>query len=145
MYCRQLSNLAEKFKNLLPQLANRKVVFQQDNARPHVSLTTQTRLDKLGWDLLPHPPYSSDIALSDHHLFLSLQNSQQGKSCIDLEDLKKYIETFFTLKPAKFYADGIYRLPDSWTKVIDNNKSYFTEKKFIKTFVIVVELVKKKR
>ena len=74
--CLQLSNLAEKFKNLLPQLANKKgVVFQQDNARPHVSLTTQTRLYELGWDLLPHPPYSSDIALSDHHLFLSLQNS----------------------------------------------------------------------
>ena len=42
-------------KNLRPDLANRKgVVLQQDNARPHVSLTTRTRLHELGWDLLPH-------------------------------------------------------------------------------------------
>ena len=34
-------NLAEKLKNLRPELANRKgVVFQQDNARSHVSLAT---------------------------------------------------------------------------------------------------------
>ena len=66
VYCRQLSNLTEKLKNLRPQLANRKeVVFQQDNARPHVSVTTRTRLHEFGWDLLPHPPYSSDIAPFD--------------------------------------------------------------------------------
>ena len=93
--------------------------------------------DLVGWDLLPHPPYSSDIAPPKHHLFLSLQNSLQGKSFIDLEDVKKYIENFFPLKPAKFYADGIFRLPDSRTKVINNNRSYFTEE-FIKTFFIIV-------
>ena len=103
--------MAEKLKNLRPQLANTKgVIYQQDNARPHVSLSTRTRLHELGWDLLPHLPYSSDIAPSDHHLFLSLQNSLQGKSYIDLEDVKKYIENFFSSKPAKFYADGIFRL-----------------------------------
>ena len=114
-----MSNLAKKLKNLRPQLANRKgVVFPQDNARQHVSLTTRTRLHELGWDLLLHPPYSSDIASSDHHLCLSLQNSLHGKNPIDLEDVKKYIENFCFKKPTKFYADGIFMLPDSWTKVI---------------------------
>ena len=62
MYCPQLSNLAEKLKNLRPELANRKgVMFQQDNGRPHVSLATQTRLHELGWDLLLHAPHSPDI------------------------------------------------------------------------------------
>ena len=49
--------------------------------------------------------------------------------------LKSTWKPFFTLKPAKFYADGIYRLPDSWTKVIDNNRSYFTEKSLLKCFL----------
>ena len=41
IYCQQLSNLAEKLENLRPQLANRKGgIFQQDNARPYVSLAT---------------------------------------------------------------------------------------------------------
>ena len=73
---------------------------------------------ELGWDVLPHPPYSPDIAPSDYHLFLSLQNSLQGKSFIDLEDVKKHIENFFSSKPAKFYADGIFKLPDRWTKLL---------------------------
>ena len=108
--CRQLSNLTEKLKNLRPELANRKgVVFQQGNARPHVSLATRTRLHELDWDLLSHPLYSPDIARSDYYLFLSLQYSLQGKSFIDLEDVKKYVENFFFSKPAKFYADGIFK------------------------------------
>ena len=51
---------------------------------------------------------SPAIASSDYHLFLSLQNSLQGKSFIDLEDVKKHIENFFSSKPAKFYADSIF-------------------------------------
>ena len=45
VYCRQLSNLAEKVERLRPEVANRKkVLFQQDNARSHVSLATRTKL-----------------------------------------------------------------------------------------------------
>ena len=88
-------------------------------------------------------PYSSDIAPPDHHLFLPLQNSLQGKSFIDLEDIKKYIENFFSLKPTKFYADGIFRLPDSWTKVINNNRNYFTEKSLLKRFLSLYSKSKK--
>ena len=92
-----------------------------------MSLATGTRLHELGWDLLSHPPYSPDIASSDYQLFLSLQNSLQGKTFTDLKGVKKHIENFFSSKPSKFYADGIFKLPDRWTKVINNNGSYFTE------------------
>ena len=64
-----------------PEIANRKgVVSHQDNAWPHVSLITRQKLLELGWNVLPHPPYSSDFAPSDFHLFRSLQNSLNGKS-----------------------------------------------------------------
>ena len=56
VYCRQLSNLAEKLERLRPELANRKgVVFQQDNARPHVSLATeQSYMNVAGMFYLTH-------------------------------------------------------------------------------------------
>ena len=70
VYCRQLSNLAEKLERLRLEVVNRKrAVFQQDNARPHESLATRTKLHELCWDLLPHPPYSPGITPSDYHLF----------------------------------------------------------------------------
>ena len=38
---------------------------------PHTSLVTRKKLLKLGWEVMPHPPYSPDLAPSDYHLFRS--------------------------------------------------------------------------
>ncbi|GFV36514.1 putative DD34D transposase [Trichonephila clavipes] len=58
-----------------PELVNRRgIVFHQDNAWPHASVVTHQNLWKLGWEVLMHPPYSPDLAPSDYHLFLALEN-----------------------------------------------------------------------
>ena len=50
------------------QLETRKdVIFHQDNARPHTSLVTGKKLLELGWEVMPNPPYSLDLAPSDYH------------------------------------------------------------------------------
>jgi hypothetical protein len=33
---------------------------------------TKAAIQELDWEILPHPPYSPDLAPSDYHLFLSL-------------------------------------------------------------------------
>ncbi|XP_018350293.1 PREDICTED: histone-lysine N-methyltransferase SETMAR-like [Trachymyrmex septentrionalis] len=64
VYCHQLDKLNDSFKQKRPELINRKgIVFHQDNARPHTSLVTRQKLLQLGWDILPHPPYSPDLML----------------------------------------------------------------------------------
>ncbi|UYV70361.1 hypothetical protein LAZ67_7002670 [Cordylochernes scorpioides] len=50
---------------LLLKRQNRK----HDNARPHVAKIVKETLEALQWDVLPHPPYSPDIAPSDYHIF----------------------------------------------------------------------------
>jgi histone-lysine N-methyltransferase SETMAR len=40
---------------------------------------TQEAITKLGWTVLPHPPYSPDLAPSDFHLFGSLKDVIRGK------------------------------------------------------------------
>ncbi|GFX90546.1 integrase catalytic domain-containing protein [Trichonephila clavipes] len=48
-------------------LASRKgIVFHHDHVRPHTAMVTQQKLNALGWEVLGHPPYSPDIALSDY-------------------------------------------------------------------------------
>jgi len=59
----QLDELKTAIEQKRPEIANRKgVVFHQDNAQPHVSLITRQKLLELGWDVLPQPPYSPDLA-----------------------------------------------------------------------------------
>ncbi|OAD59371.1 Histone-lysine N-methyltransferase SETMAR, partial [Eufriesea mexicana] len=106
-------------------IVNRKgVVFYQDNARPHISLITRQKLLELDWDVLPHPPYSSDLAPSDFHLFQSLQNSFNGKNFYSLVKIKNHIEKFFAEKPERFWKDGIIKLPERWRKVVEQNGTY---------------------
>ncbi|GFV13861.1 histone-lysine N-methyltransferase SETMAR [Trichonephila clavipes] len=70
-----------------PELANRRsVVLHQDNARPHASIVTRQKPWELGWEVLMHPPYSPDLAPSDYHLFLALQNFLSDKKLESKED-----------------------------------------------------------
>ena len=67
----QLMQLSRALKFKRPQYAKRhdKVIFQHDNAQPHVAKVAKKTLEALNWDVLPHLPYSPDIAPSDYHLF----------------------------------------------------------------------------
>ena len=73
-YQQQLMQLSRALKFKRPQYAKRhdKVIFQHDNAQPHVAKVVKEILEALNWDVLPHPLYLSDIAPSDYHLFRSI-------------------------------------------------------------------------
>ena len=104
----QLDQLKATLDEKRPELVNRKrIIFHQDNSKPHVSLMTRQKLLQLGWEVLIHPPYSPGTAPSDFHLFQSLQNSLKGKNFHSLEDCKRHLEQFFAQKDKKFWEDGV--------------------------------------
>ena len=72
LYCEQLQNLKVALQANHPE--RRKVRLLHDNAKPHTSKITRQKLEEFGWEVLPHPPYSPDLAPSDYHLFRSLRN-----------------------------------------------------------------------
>mgnify|MGYP006139242355 CR=1 FL=1 len=71
LYSKQLMRVSDSLKKL--GINQSKVRFLQDNAKPHTAKVTHKKLDELGWKLLPHAPYSPDLAPSDYHLFRSLK------------------------------------------------------------------------
>jgi histone-lysine N-methyltransferase SETMAR len=125
-YCRQLQRLETELKDKLKWRGP--VYFQHDNAKPHVAMVTKRTLERMNWILLPHPPYSPDLAPSDYHLFLSLSNQLIGKKFENEQDLKFFLKTFFDSKPQSFYAQGIYDLPRRWQEVVDTNGKYIIKK-----------------
>lgn len=125
VYCNQLDKLNNSIKQKRPELINRKgVVFHHDNTKAHMSLMTRQKLLQLGWEVLPHPPYSPDLAPSDYHLFRSLQNSLDDRTFSSNEDVTNYLDQYFANKDQKFYEHGIMLLPKRWQYVLEHNGQY---------------------
>lgn len=122
LYCAQLDVVASKLRG-----KQDRVYFQHDNARPHIAKVTQQKLQSLGWAVIPHPPYSPDLAPSDYHLFRSLAHHLEGKEFKNDDDLKTSLQTFFDEKSPEFYKRGIDLLPIRWQYVVDNNGAYVVD------------------
>ncbi len=124
-YCAQLDKLQAELLNKRPE--HDKVYFLHDNARPHIAKSTRQKLLELGWEVLPHSPYSPDLSPTDYHLFRSLSNSLRDKRFDDEKALRQHLSHFFDSKPKEFYANGIRSLPKRWQEVIDNDGAYIVE------------------
>ena len=99
VYCRQLMKLDKEIEEKWPELETRKgVIFHQDNARLHTSMVTRKKLLKLGWEVMPHPPYSPDLAPSDYYLFRSLQIHLNEKTFDSNEAVKNELYQFLPLR-----------------------------------------------
>lgn len=127
-YAQQLVRVHKALVHKHPALVTRKgIVFLHDNARPHVAKLSRDKIKELGWEVLPHPPYSPDIAPSDYHLFRSLQHHLSEK-IFETEDMLKHdIDTFFASKPPSFFRSGIESLATRWQKVVDCEGDYFVD------------------
>jgi hypothetical protein len=48
-----------------------------NNVRPHSAAATANLLNSWGWEILPHPPHSPDLAPSDFHLFPKMKSTSE--------------------------------------------------------------------
>ena len=113
VYCQQLRRLEKAIQEKRPGMD---VILLHDNARPHVARVTKQVIDELGWETLPHPPYSPDLAPSDFHLFRSLSNNLRGTSFSDETALQNWIDDFFASKSSNFFKSGIKNCQGAGTK-----------------------------
>lgn len=125
LYCQQLQRVADAFAK--KRTGSNHAIFLHDNARPHVSNLTREKLLQLEWEVLPHPPYSPDLAPTDYHLFRALQNFLKDKEFWTDKELETAVGDFFASKLMEFYKKGIHDLPRRWKYVLENNGDYIIE------------------
>ncbi|UYV78958.1 hypothetical protein LAZ67_17000494 [Cordylochernes scorpioides] len=77
-YANLVKQLREAIKEKRRGKLSRKIVYHQDNALSHRSLQAMAAIYDSGFEILPHAPYSPDLALSDFHLFPHLKKSLSG-------------------------------------------------------------------
>ena len=118
-YCEQLERVALKLKG-----NQDRVYFLHDNAKPHTAFVTKETITNLGWQLVPHPAYSPDIAPSDYHLFHSMQHWIDGTKFKDEDEVKSSISDYFDSMSLQFFKKGILDLPERWRQVVLNNGAY---------------------
>ena len=126
-YQTQLMRLSRAPREKRPQYEQRqeKVILQHNNARPHVAKPVKTYLETFKWEVLSHPPYSSDIAPSDYYLFRSMANGLVDQMFRSYEDIEKWLGSWIASKDEYFYRNGIRALPELWAKVLANDEQYF--------------------
>jgi hypothetical protein len=88
---------------------------------------TKAAIQELDWEILPHPPYSPDLAPSDYHLFRSLSNNLRGVSFNNDAELQNWLDDFFRAKPAEFFKRGIGNLLERWKAVVNNKGEYIID------------------
>ena len=85
------------------------------------------KLDELGFELLPHPPYSPDLAPSDYYLFADLKKMLAGKKYGTNEEVISETEAYFEAKDKSYYKKGVEMLERRWTDCIALEGMYVDE------------------
>ena len=98
-YRQELIELNQALKRKRPELGDRthKVILLHDNARPHVAKPVKTYLENIKWDVLPHAPYSPDLAPSDYYLFRSMHRLSE-QLFNSYEEVKNWIDEWLASK-----------------------------------------------
>jgi len=110
-------------KRVRPNLTQ--LLLHHDNVRPHCSHATMTAIESLGFQVIPHPPYSPDLAPCDFFLFPKLKEHLKGTKFNSNEKVKAEVKRWFNAQPGKFYLNGISKLVNRWQKCIALEGSYF--------------------
>ena len=94
-----------KEKALTRQLENLTHIRRQCSER-----ITQEKILDLSRFVLLHPPYSSDLTLSDFHLYRSLKNALKDKKMSQEDQGETFGEIQLRSTPTDFYLKGIKKL-----------------------------------
>ena len=98
--------------------------FLHDNGRPHIAQPKLQKLHELGYEILPHLPYSPltnqlPLFQSSWQLFL------QGKCFHNQQDAENAFQGFLEPWSMDVYATGINKFVFLWQDFVDCNHSYF--------------------
>ena len=101
------------------------ILFHHDNAPVHSSRIVRDVLRELQRELLPHSPYSPDLAPSDFFLFPKLKKHLKGIYFNDTNEAKQVAKTFLTKWSADYFKNGIKGWKHHLEKCIDLDGDYF--------------------
>ena len=95
-----------------------------DNAPVHTSQVAQAAMRDCGFEQIPHPAYSPDLAPSDYHLSPNLKKFLRGRRFPDDESLKEAVHDWLEEQDENFYRAGMEALRYRCLKCFNFNGDY---------------------
>ena len=111
-------------KKKYPELAEN-MILHHDNAPCHRSARTLDVLDEMGMEILPHSPYSPDLAPCDFHIFPAVKHELRGQHHEDLEDLCLSVQHQLNILGRQGFEDVYARWVSRHQKCVDMKGEYF--------------------
>ena len=100
------------------------VLLQQDNARVHTCKVAMDAVEQNGYELIPHPANSPDLAPSDFFLFPNLKKDFCGLHFWSDEEVVMAVEEWVNGKDPDFFSSGLMALEHRWSKCITLEGNY---------------------
>ncbi len=100
--------------------------LHMDNAPAHRARLTHLFIERMRINIMPHPPYSPDIAPSDFWFFPALKKPLRGTRHFSLNALEDAVDEQIGRIPSeKFHHCILDAWPRRWQRCIDSEGEYF--------------------
>ena len=100
------------------------VLLQQNNARVPTCKVAMDAVVRNGYELIPHPAYSPDLAPSDFFLFPNLKKDIRGRHLRSDEEVVTAVEEWVNGKDPGFFSSGLMAFEHYWSKCITLEGNY---------------------
>ncbi len=116
VYLRTMKELREKLRRHCPDLwRTQNFWLHHDSALTHRADIVVIYLDRTNTKILPHPPYSPDLAPSDFFLFARMKKNMRGITFNSVEALKQWVDFKLGQIAQWEYAHALH---ESWNRRI---------------------------
>jgi hypothetical protein len=81
-------------------------------------------IEKLDLTIIPHPPYSPDLAPCNLHLFPEMKEDLSAYLYGSSEEVERIVRTCMKQQSVEFFHDGFQKRVCCWKKYVENGCDY---------------------
>ena len=119
-----LSNLEQKILEKRPKNGLKNILIHFDNAKPHIAIKVQEKIDELKMKRIIQPPYSPDISPCDFWLFGFIKEKLKGNSFESSDEVLLKINEIIKKIDKKTIYSVFYEWISRLENVIENKGDY---------------------
>jgi len=121
-YCEVLRRLREKVREFWREQTR---LLHHDNAPSHTAVLTDKFLAKNKIAVIPHPPYSPDLAPCDFFLFPKMKLKLKGRRFDTIEEIQTETQNVFDFVTEKDFQEAFQKRRRRWDRCLHAGGNYF--------------------